>query len=104
MAWQSSSREGRTAEWPGAHPNPGVDLEALERVSPGPGPSSIVDLDFPSLHLLLFAPRSETAHSRDEALGTASEHLSSSPDFRLPVNPLARHLIPVSTTVFSPVK
>lgn len=93
-----SSREGRIGEHPGPYPNPVADLEALGKVSPGPGPSSIVDLgDFPSLHLLLLASLTETAQGRDEAWG-------SSPNFRLLINPLARHLIPVNTTVFSPVK
>lgn len=68
MAWQRSSREGRIGEHPGPHPNPVADLEALGKVSPGPGPSSIVDLgDFPSLHLLLLASLTETAQGRDEA-------------------------------------
>ena len=74
---------------PGPYLNPGVDMEALGRLSPGPGPSPSIDLgDCPS-------PAQPTAEMR---MGTASKQLGSSTEFRLPINLLARHLILVSTS------
>lgn len=74
---------------PGLYPTPGADMETLGMLGPGPEPSPSIDLgDCPS-------PAQPRAEMR---MGTASEQLGSSPDFRLLINPLARHLTPVSTS------